>query len=963
MTAPMTAHPAATTKTASRPAQAQAHRPDELRLGEIVDGTVLRASLDALGSPEDVGTGADAEARSKVLALLKETNARGRLVAQEMLFADGGGLSCAARISHLQDELIRAVYDFALHHVFGSPNLSSGERMSIVAVGGYGRGTLAPGSDIDLLFLLPYKQTALGEQVAEYLLYLLWDLGLKVGHATRSVEECVRLSETDFTIRTAILERRLVCGDKALFDELGARFEAEVVEGTGREFIAAKLAERDARHRKSGDTRYLVEPNVKEGKGGLRDLHTLFWIAKDHYRVDTREALVAKGVFSRREGKIFEKAEDFLWAVRCHMHFLTGKPEERLSFDIQPEIAARLGYNTHPGLTDVERFMKHYFLIAKDVGDLTGIFCAALEEEKAKDAPGLRNFVRSLRRRARSIPGTLAFLVDNDRITVADRHVFASDPVNILRIFKLAAVHKLEYHPDALKLVRRSLRLIDANLRANPEANSLFLDVLTDRTDPELHLRRMNEAGVLGRFIPEFGKIVSMMQFNMYHSYTVDEHLLRTVAEMSRLERGVSGEELPVSSAIVHTVKDRVALYVALLLHDIAKGRPEDHSIAGEIIAYELCPRLGLDARETALVAWLVRDHLVLSMTAQQRDLTDRKTIRDFAERVQTLDRLKLLMIVTVCDIRAVGPGVWNGWKGQLIRTLYAETELVLTGGFSETSRLERTAFARRQLAAHLGAWPERERTAAVDGHYQNYVLTVPLEEQVRHAEFVRDAGLEGRSFATTARTDRFRGITEITVLAPDHPRLLSLIAGGCAAAGANIADAQIFTMTDGRALDIVTINREFTQDDDEMRRADRIARNIEALMNGKEAMPAMLARRRSPRVSPSFAFRPRIELDNSLSNQLTVIEVEGLDRPGLLADLTGAISDLNLDIRSAHISTYGEKVVDVFYVTDLLNMKIVGEGRSERIRRRLLSVFDSPEGEVSSPSAKPSPVAFGFVS
>ncbi|MBB3997788.1 [protein-PII] uridylyltransferase [Aureimonas pseudogalii] len=965
--------PATTAKVATRPREASAPRGgssrsgalrlDELRLGEIVDGTALRAELDALGGPEGGLRAGDPELRARVLQILKGVNAHGRQAAQEMLFADGGGLSCAARISHLQDEIIRAVYAFALHHVFGSPNLSAGERMAILAVGGYGRGTLAPGSDIDLLFLLPYKQTALGEQVAEYLLYLLWDLGLKVGHATRSVEECVRLSETDFTIRTALLERRRVCGDEALFAELGARFEAEVQTGTGREFIAAKLAERDARHAKSGDTRYLVEPNVKEGKGGLRDLHTLFWIAKDHYRVDTREALVAKGVFSRREGQIFQKAEDFLWAVRCHMHFLAGKAEERLSFDIQPEIARRLGYSSHPGLTEVERFMKHYFLIAKDVGDLTGIFCAALEDEKAKDAPGLRAFVRSLRRRARSIPGTLAFLVDNDRITVADRHVFAADPVNLLRIFKLAAVHQLEYHPDALKLIRRSLRLIDASLRANPEANALFLDVLTDRTDPELHLRRMNEAGVLGRFIPEFGKIVSMMQFNMYHSYTVDEHLLRTVAEMSRLERGVSGEELPVSSAIVHTVKDRVPLYVALLLHDIAKGRPEDHSIAGEIIAYELCPRFGLDARETALVAWLVRDHLVLSMTAQQRDLTDRKTIRDFAERVQTLDRLKLLMIVTVCDIRAVGPGVWNGWKGQLIRTLYAETELVLTGGFSETSRDQRTQYARRQLAAHLEGWAEEERTRAVDGHYQNYLLTVPVDEQVRHAEFVRDADRAGRSFTTMAQTDRFRGITEITVLAPDHPRLLSIIAGGCAAAGANIADAQIFTMTDGRALDVVTVNREFTDDEDELRRAGRIARNIEALMDGREAIPAMLARRRAPRVLPSFAFRPRIDVDNGLSNLLTVIEVEGLDRPGLLADLTGAISDLNLDIRSAHISTYGEKVVDVFYVTDLLGLKIAGEGRTERIRRRLLAVFDSPEGEVSSPSAKPSPVAFGIVS
>ncbi|WP_182084229.1 [protein-PII] uridylyltransferase [Aureimonas sp. ME7] len=940
------------------------HHPDEadLRLAEIVEPQALRASLWALVPSSKPGACTAPEVRASVLAVLKAANVAGRRAAERMLFEDGGGLLCAARISALQDELIRAIHDFALHHVFAATNLSAGERMAILAVGGYGRGTLAPGSDIDLLFLLPYKQTALGEQVAEYLLYLLWDLGLKVGHATRSVEESVRLSETDFTIRTAILERRLICGDEALFAELGTRFDAEVVEGTGRAFIAAKLAERDARHAKGGDTRYLVEPNVKEGKGGLRDLHTLFWIAKDHYRVDTREALVAMGVFSRREGQLFRKAEDFLWAVRCHMHFLTGKPEERLSFDIQPEIAARLGYSSHPGLTEVERFMKHYFLIAKDVGDLTGIFCAALEEEKAKDAPGLVGFVRSLRRRSRSIPGTLAFLVDNGRITVADRQVFATDPVNLLRIFKLAAVHRLEYHPDALKLIRRSLRLIDADLRRNAEANSLFLDVLTDRENPAFHLRRMNEAGVLGRFIPEFGKIVSMMQFNMYHHYTVDEHLIRSIAELTKLEHGELGAEVPVASGFVSTIRDRVPLYVALLLHDIAKGRPEDHSIAGALIAEELCPRFGLDAGETELVAWLVHDHLVMSMTAQQRDLTDRKTIRDFAARVQTLDRLKLLTLLTVCDIRAVGPGVWNGWKGQLIRTLYAETEPVLTGGYSESSRRERTESARAELRARLDAWPAVDADGAVDHHYQNYFLTVPVEEQVRHAEFVRAADEKKKSFATVARTDSFRSVTEITVLAPDHPRLLSLIAGGCASAGANIADAQIFTMTDGRALDIVTLNREFAEDADELRRATRIARTIEGLLDGREAIPALIARRRPPRTVSSFEFHPRIDVHNELSNHLTVLEVEGLDRPGLLADLTGAISDLSLDIRSAHISTYGEKVVDVFYVTDLLGMKVNGEGRIDRIRRRLLSVFQDPDGELSSPTVKPSPVAFGIV-
>ncbi|MEX6505708.1 [protein-PII] uridylyltransferase [Jiella sp. M17.18] len=933
--------------------------PPQVDLAGIVDPAALEAALEAIAAADGSG-GASNAARGKVLAFLRDTIRSGRTAIERMLSEDGGGLLCARRLAALQDTVIRAVHDFAHRHVFPSANLSSGERMAIVAVGGYGRGTLAPGSDIDLLFLLPYKQTAHGEQIAEYLLYLLWDLGFKVGHASRSVDECIKLSRADMTIRTSILERWLIAGASDLFRELGERFDAEVVSGTSEEFIAAKLAERSQRHAKTGNTRYLVEPNVKEGKGGLRDLNTLFWIAKYHYRVATTEALVEAGVISRREERLFHKAEDFLWAVRCHMHFATGKAEERLSFDLQPEIARRLGYIAHPGLRDVERFMKHYFLIAKDVGDLTRILCAALEEEHAKVAPGLRGFVRSLRGRAKKIPGTLAFHIDNNRINVSAPHVFRDDPVNLIRIFRLAALHGLEYHPDALKLIRRSLRLINAELRENAEANSLFLDVLTDRDDPEFHLRRMNEAGVLGRFVPEFGKIVAMMQFNMYHHYTVDEHLLRSIKTLSRIEHGELADGLPMASEFMRHIKDRTPLYVALLLHDIAKGRPVDHSVAGAKIARELCPRFGLDERETDLVAWLVEDHLVMSMTAQQRDINDRKTVLDFAEKVRTLDRLKLLTVLTVCDIMAVGPGVWNGWKGQLLRTLYLETEPVLTGGFTRTSRSQRLAEARERLSERLSTWGKAERADYLDLHYPNYFLTVPLEDQVRHAAFIREAEA-GQPLATRVRTDKFRAVTEIMVLAPDHPRLLSLIAGACAGAGANIADAQIFTMSDGRALDVMLVNREFPTDEDEIRRGERICGYIAKLLQGREVQANLISSRKPGRGQSLFSLHPRIKLDNEISNQFTVIEVEGLDRPGLLSDLTGAISDLNLDIRSAHISTYGEKVVDVFYVTDLIGTKVTSTARAERIEARLTWVFEHPEGEQSSPAAMPSERAFGI--
>ncbi|MCO4317035.1 [protein-PII] uridylyltransferase [Phyllobacterium sp. 21LDTY02-6] len=918
----------------------------DLKLEQIVNPAKLRRQFEELVKSA-AAQGKAAVDRNDVLQLIKQTLEAGRKSAETMLMQDAHGTSCSVRLSFLMDQLITALYDFAIAHVYPAINPSTAERMTVVAVGGYGRGGLAPGSDIDLLFLLPYKQTPWGEQVVEYILYLLWDTGLKIGHATRNLDECIRLSHSDMTIRTSILEARYVCGNRELFDTLVKRFDEEVVEGTGPAFIEAKLAERDARHRKSGATRYLVEPNVKEGKGGQRDLHTLFWIAKYYYRVKTSDELVKLGVLSRAEHNIFRKAEDLLWAVRCHMHFLTGKAEERLSFDIQSEIARRLGYTAHPGQRDVERFMKHYFLVAKNVGDLTRIICAALEEEQAKHVPGFNRIFLTFSRRKRKLAGTSDFVVDNHRITIANDGVFQKDPVNIIRLFHLADKHGLEFHPDAMQLVTRSLSLIKSDLRDNPEANELFLEVLTSERNPELILRRMNESGVLGKFIPDFGKIVAMMQFNMYHHYTVDEHLLRCIAVLSEIEHGDLEQEHPLANQIMPGLKkDRRLIYVALLLHDIAKGRPEDHSIAGARIAKRLCPRLGLSKADTQTVSWLVEHHLTMSMVAQSRDLNDRKTIEDFAEIVQTLDRMKLLLILTICDIKAVGPGVWNGWKGQLLRNLFYETELLLTGGFSEVSRKERTDHARARLEHALSSWPQAEKQAYLALHYQNYLLTVSVDDQLRHAGFVRDSDAAGKTLATMVKTHDFEGVTEITVLSPDHPRLLSIIAGACAAAGANIVDAQIFTTSDGRALDTILISREFPTDDDERRRATRVGRLIEDVLSGKSYLPEMLAARTKPkRAAKAFTITPRVEIHNSLSHKFTVIEVEGLDRPGLLSEITGTISDLSLDIASAHVTTFGEKVIDVFYVTDLVGHQVTNTARQGRIRKKLLALFG--EGDI----------------
>ncbi|PDT15643.1 [protein-PII] uridylyltransferase [Rhizobium sp. J15] len=913
----------------------------DLDFSQILDTELLQKQCDAVA---EANRNRPDVMRTDLLAALKKASAEGRQKARAALMADGGGLNCAYRLSWLQDQIITVLYNFATTHVFPQQR----DKFAVTAVGGYGRDTLAPGSDIDLLFLFLPRPAEETHKAVEFMLYVLWDMGFKVGHATRTVDECIALSKSDMTIRTAILEMRYICGLQRLETELETRFDKEIVTGTGPEFIAAKLAERDERHRKAGDTRYLVEPNVKEGKGGLRDLHTLFWISKYYYHVRDQAELVKLGVLSKHEYRLLEKADDFLWAVRCHMHFLTGKAEERLSFDIQREIAEAFGYHTRPGLSAVERFMKHYFLVAKDVGDLTRILCAALEDQQAKSIPGLTGVISRFTHRTRKIAGSVEFVEDRGRIALADAEVFKRDPISIIRLFHVADINGLEFHPDALKRVTRSLALIDNKLRENDEANRLFMSILTSKRDPALILRRMNEAGVLGRFIPEFGKIVAMMQFNMYHHYTVDEHLIRTVEVLSEIDGARSEDLHPLANKLMPNIEDREALYVAVLLHDIAKGRLEDHSIAGARVARKLCARFGLSQKQTEIVVWLIEEHLTMSMVAQTRDLTDRKTITDFADRVQSLDRLKMLLILTICDIRAVGPGVWNGWKGQLLRTLYYETELLLAGGFSEVSRKERANAAADALRAALAEWSQKDRNTYTKLHYQPYLLSVPLEDQVRHAHFIRQADKSGQALATTVRTDSFHAITEITVLSPDHPRLLAVIAGACAAAGANIVDAQIFTTSDGRALDTIHVSREFPDDADELRRAATIGRMIEDVLSGRKRLPEVIATRtRNRKKSKAFVIPPSVNITNSLSNKFTVIEVECLDRPGLLSEITAVLSDLSLDIQSARITTFGEKVIDTFYVTDLVGQKISGDSKRANITARMKAVMAEEEDEL----------------
>jgi [protein-PII] uridylyltransferase len=838
------------------------------------------------------------------------------------------------------DQLVQALYDFTAGHVFTAQNPTDSEHIAVVAVGGYGRGTLAPGSDVDLLFLLPFKQTAWGECVVEFMLHLLWDLRLKVGHATRSADECVRLAKADHTIRTAILEARFLCGQESLFDTLKARFARDVVTGTGRDFVEAKLEERARRHKGHGESRYLVEPNVKDGKGGLRDLHTLFWIAKYLHRVEDTSELLKTGLFTADEFKAFADAEEFLWLVRCHLHFLAGRAEERLTFDMQVDIAKRLGFEDKGGERGVERFMQRYFLVAKTVGDLTRIFCAALEAQNQKPWPVFGRIMTGVGRRRVDAEG---FFIEQGRVNIEGPEVLRKNPVNFLSLFKIADDKGADVHPDALKLVTRNIGLVDDGLRANVEANKLFLEILCSRRDPERTLRMMNEAGVFGAFVPDFGRIVAKMQFNMYHHYTVDEHLIRAIGHLAKIERGEYKEEHPVANEVIHKVLSREVLYVAMLLHDIAKGREGDHSEVGEDIALELCPRLGMKPEETETVAWLVLNHLAMSDVAQKRDLSDPKTIRDFVATVQSPERLRLLLCLTVADIRAVGPGVWNGWKGQLLRQLYWEAEAQMLGGFSATARPQMVAQAKAALGKRLADWPADARERALSRHYDPYWLALDTDRHEAQAQQMRaadEAGEGDKTFSLAAKTDEFRSVTEVSIFTGDHPGLFSQLAGAFAMCGANIVDAKIFTTTDGMAMDLFSIQDAEGRPLSDERRIARLREAAIRVLGGEIVPRSVIDAKQVKRREEAFTVEPRVLVDNSASDSHTVIEINGRDRPGLLHDLTRGLHVAGLSIHSAQIATYGERAIDVFYVKDGYGRKVTHPARIESVKSALLQAL-----------------------
>jgi [protein-PII] uridylyltransferase len=892
---------------------------------EVIDQADIIAAIDA-----EVANAPDARAvRAIAVSHLGRAKAAGT-AALEAAFRHNPRKARALVLSQslLTDALVTVALDVATRHLHPSGTPTEAERIAVVAVGGYGRAEMAPASDVDLLFLTPWKTTPWAESVVESMLYILWDLKLKVGHATRTVRDCIRLGTEDITIRTALLEHRFIAGHAPLAVDLDERLWSDLFRKTGPAFIEAKLAERAARHKRQGGQRYVLEPNVKEGKGGLRDLQTLYWIGKYLHRVNYARDLVSVGLFLPEEYDTFRTAEEFLWAVRCHMHYISGRAVDTLTFDIQVDVAARMGYRDTAARRGVEYFMQDYFRHATRVGELTRIFLTELEARHAKPEASLLGLFR------RKKPVRAGFHLVQGRIETDDSTAFLADKLNLLRVFEEALRTGYLLHPNIMRLIAANLNLIDDDMRATPEAVRIFTDLLLKHGNPERALRRMNEIGVLGAFIPEFEAIVAMMQFNVYHHYTVDEHIIQTVSILAQIERGELLEELPVASGILKAGVSRKVIYTALLLHDIGKGRPEDHSILGARMARRIAPRLGLTADETETVEWLVRYHLLMSDMAQKRDIGDPRTVRDFAKAVKTRKRLDLLTVLTVCDIRGVGPGTWNNWKAMLLRRLYADTADALENGLENINREKRENEGKRALREALSDWPQADLRAELARHYAPYWQGLSTDTQAVFARLLR--GLESDEIRIDLHLEPDRDATRACFALADHPGIFSRLAGALALVGANVVDARTYTSKDGYATPVFWVQDSDGRPYDEAR-LPRLRAMIDKTLKGEvKAREALQDRDKIKKREREFRFPTHITFDNEGSDIYTIIEVDTRDRPGLLFDLTRTLAANSIYIASAVIATYGAQVVDSFYVKDMFGLKLHAKPKQEALERKL---------------------------
>ncbi|MDX8392246.1 MAG: [protein-PII] uridylyltransferase [Mariprofundaceae bacterium] len=771
------------------------------------------------------------------------------------------------------------------------------DRVDLLAVGGYGRGELCPHSDWDVWFLLADEPDAEVNQTIEHFIHALWDMNVKLGYAVRTVDETLHYMGEDWHTATAALESRLICGQGVAYAKLQGKL-GRFFSRRRKAFVEAKLVEMQQRHARTGDTAFLMEPDIKEGMGGLRDVQTVFWLAKAWHDCDNIAELVSREVISQTEHMHLMQAQDFLWRCRVGLHLASGRANDRLGFAQQMDMAADMEYQSEAYRPAVEAFMKDYFRHAGRISRVSGLLCMHFEEELHP---------QWLKRRKDIGDG---FVLEGQRVGVRDDQVFEEDPLRLLRIFHVAQQDHRELSSQALRQVREHVLLIDDAFRTSAQARAIFLAILRHRRNVASALKEMNDTGVLGRFIPEFRHTVGLGQFNNYHVYTVDEHTIRAVGEARNMWHHLHGERMPLATQMFSKLQRQELLYLALICHDIAKGKPGDHSRNGAEIAYNICHRLHLSRDASELVAWLVQHHLLMAMTSQRSDLTDPEVISRFAAEIGHIERLRYLLCLTVADIAAVGPGIWNEWKGTLLRELFIATESLLMGEEDASARTRERVAVR--IESTLGKVEDGERNnVSVLLHQLPWraVVGFPPRHLLRITRLMQTSPEGG----VDVLVDASRGESLVVALAEDRRRLLADLTTALSSSHVNIVAAQAFMLEDKRVLDVFHIQDSDGKALSEKSDLHRLKDRIKCVLAG-DPVPVVqpvkaniLMRQVSVQVKP-------LPLPSS---RQTSIEVSAADRPGLLAVLTGEIDDAGFNVRGAGISSFGERAVDVFFLTN----------------------------------------------
>ncbi|MBI5343287.1 MAG: [protein-PII] uridylyltransferase [Deltaproteobacteria bacterium] len=887
-------------------------------------------SLPVLSMDPSQGELSDRDFLERLKAFLSETLSVLRREEREALCE---GEEACRRYSDAMDAILLALHDRA-HRRFLSAAPDLKYKLAVVAVGGYGRRELCPKSDIDLLFLHSYKVDRYVEAMTEWMLYPLWDLGLDVGHSVRNVKETVRMAAMDDSIRTALLDYRFIAGSEPFFRDSEKDLEKFLFYADADKFIEKKIAEMRARHAKYGSTVYVLEPNVKEGRGGLRDLHTAIWTARVKYKCDNLVDLRNKGVLSSQTIRAIRHVLSWLLRLRNGLHYLTGKKTDVLTFEIQEQMAELFGYRTHGKHYGVERFMRSYYMHALSSARLAD----ELLEEVGRFLPeGGRKLFLPFRRKTVSGEGILY----RGKLNLRDSALFQKDPVGIMEFFRTMQKTHSALSVQARLQIQRALPMVGREFREDPRAGRLFLEILSDPHGLRETLLSMNECRFLGRYFPEFAPLYSKVQRDIYHVYTVDIHSIRAASVFSEMENAAARtreeEEL---LRIYRSVPRRDLLNLSILIHDIGKGKGHGHSQIGAEIAGRIGPRMGLTESETADIVFLVENHLLMAHTSQRRDLHDIELILWFADAVGSPFRLDVLYLLTYADLREVGPEVWTQWKAMLLAELYDKAKNVLETGKLKRVYEERPLQRREQVREWLAAFPRAEVDRYLSRFDDRYFLGTPDKCFADHLRLL--SGFDGAVPMIESVDYKDSGASELIIVWNDQRGLFAKIAGTLSVNGINILNASISTSIDGVALDVFYVTymgRSLAGD----AKKDRILQDLSAVLRGETTVEQLQADRKIARfVRDKVAkYRPtRVVFDNSVSSRYTVVDIFTYDRIGLLYDITRTLTGLGIDIALSKISTKADQVADVFYLTDRGLGKIVDEARLEQIRAALLEAI-----------------------